>query len=46
MDMRISRKHQARLDLVEGLKVFVAGQLMPTLRREFCSAKKNPWAAS
>jgi ubiquinone/menaquinone biosynthesis C-methylase UbiE len=42
MDMRISRKHQARLDLVEGLKVFVAGQLMPTLRQEFegwCAAE-------
>ena len=35
MDLRISRKHQARLDFVEGLKVHVAGQLMPSLRQEF-----------
>lgn len=44
MDLRISREHQARLDLVEGLKVFVAGRIMPTLREEFDSwcASENP----
>ena len=43
MDLRISRRHQARLDLVEGLKVHVAGQLMPSLRQEFenwCATEK------
>jgi SAM-dependent methyltransferase len=35
MDLRLSREHQARLDLVEGLKVFVAGTLMPELRESF-----------
>ena len=35
MDLRIHREHQARLDLVEGLKVYVAGHVMPTLRRDF-----------
>ena len=44
MDLRISREHQARLDLVEGLKVFIAGQMMPSLRQEFESwcAAENP----
>ena len=29
MDLRLSRERQARLDLVEGLKVYIAGQIMP-----------------
>lgn len=35
MDLRINREHQARLDLVEGLKVYVAGNVMPALRQDF-----------
>ena len=35
MDLRLSRERQARLDLVEGLKVYIAGQIMPSLRQEF-----------
>ena len=44
MDLRLSRERQARLDLVEGLKVYIAGQIMPSLRQEFeswCDAE-NP----
>jgi hypothetical protein len=32
MDLRLSRSAQARLDLIEGLKVYVAGQVTPALR--------------
>ena len=35
MDLRLNREHQARLDLVEGLKAFVAGSIMPQLRENF-----------
>lgn len=35
MDLKLTRPHQARLDMIEGLKTFVASQVMPVLREEF-----------
>lgn len=35
MEMRLTRSHQARLDMVEGLKVFIGSNVMPEVRREF-----------
>jgi len=35
MDLKLTRPHQARLDMVEGLKSFVASQVVPALRDEF-----------
>lgn len=35
MDLTLTRDHQSRLDFVEGLKAFVAEQVVPSLRREF-----------
>lgn len=33
MDLRLARRDQARLDFVEGLKVYVGGAVVPALRR-------------
>lgn len=35
MDLRLTRSHQARLDMVEGLKVFVGSDVVPALRRDY-----------
>lgn len=35
MDLRLTRPHQARLDMIEGLKVFVGGEVTPNLRRSY-----------
>ena len=35
MELKLSRPHQARLDMVEGLKAFVAADVVPALRRDF-----------
>jgi len=35
MDLKLTRPHQARLDMIEGLKAFVASEVVPALRRDF-----------
>ncbi len=35
MDLALSRPRQARLDMIEGLKNFVAAEVVPALRRDF-----------
>lgn len=44
MDLTLPRRDQARLDFVEGLKVFVAGEAVPALRRAYdaWTSKEGP----
>ena len=35
MDLKLRRPHQARLDMIEGLKAFVASEVVPALRHDF-----------
>ena len=35
MDLKLTRGHQARLDMIEGLKNFVAADVVPAVRRDF-----------
>mgnify|MGYP000327045770 CR=1 FL=1 len=35
MDLRLARPDQARLDFVEGLKVYVASDVAPALRTQY-----------
>jgi SAM-dependent methyltransferase len=37
MNLTLKRPHQARLDLIEGLKTFVAGDLVPGVRSDYQS---------
>jgi SAM-dependent methyltransferase len=41
MDLRLARSHQARLDVVEGIKCFVAERLVAELRRDYEAWMKN-----